>query len=274
MLRFVLPLFPQAALDLAPVAMVLGVVGILYGALLAFGQTDLKRFVAYTSVSHMGFVLLGTFTGSRLALQGVVMQMICHGISTSALFALVGALQERTHTRDMRRMGGLWSVMPRFGGVALLFALAGMGLPGLGNFIGEFLVLLGTYAVSPLLTVLAALGLVGATVYALWFIQVTFHGPNREGWSLPDLSARETLTAGALILAIVWLGIYPQPVFDTADGALRKIQQAGAVHPHPAPEGAIQADEPGEGGPSAAHAALMSRHETGTPHTEQTDGAR
>ncbi|MGH8067792.1 MAG: NADH-quinone oxidoreductase subunit M [Candidatus Entotheonellia bacterium] len=224
LLRFVVPLFPQAAVDFAPVAMALAVIGILYGALLAFAQTDLKRLVAYTSISHMGFVLLGVFAWNELALQGVVMQIVCHGISTGALFILVGALQERTHTRDLRRLGGLWSTVPRLGGVTLLFALASLGLPGLGNFVGEFLVLIGTYRVNTLMTILAALGLVTATIYALRMIQRTFHGPNAGGWQLPDGSAREMAMMAAMVAAIVWLGLYPQPVLDTAKQSLHHLQ--------------------------------------------------
>jgi NADH-quinone oxidoreductase subunit M len=224
LLRFVVPLFPQAAVSFAPVAMVLAVIGILYGALLAFAQTDLKRLVAYTSVSHMGFVLLGVFAWNELALQGVVLQIVCHGISTGALFILVGALQERTHTRDMRRLGGLWSTVPGLGGVTLLFALASLGLPGLGNFVGEFLVLIGTYRVNTLMTILAALGLVTATIYALWMIQHIFHGPNAGGWQLRDLSAREMAMMAAMIAAIVWLGLYPQPGLDTAKRSLHHLQ--------------------------------------------------
>jgi len=229
LLRFALPLFPAAASEMAPFAMTAGVVGILYGAVLAFAQTDLKRLVAYTSVSHMGFVLLAAFSGTRPALQGAVMQMLCHGVSTGALFALVGALQERTHTRDARRMGGLWSVMPVFGGFALLFSLASLGLPGLGNFVAEFLVLLGTWSTSPAHAAFAAFGLVAAAVYALWFFQVTFHGPSRHGWKLPDLSGREILTAVGLAATIVWLGVHPRPVLRTAESALPAIEWRGAV---------------------------------------------
>jgi NADH-quinone oxidoreductase subunit M len=224
-LRFLIPLFPQAAFAFAPVAMVLGIVGILYGAVLAFAQTDLKRLVAYTSISHMGFVLLGTFAWNQLALQGVVMIMLAHGISTGALFILAGALQDRMHTRDLGRMGGLWATMPRMGGAGLLFALAALGLPGLGNFVGEFLVLLGTYRVSVPLAILAALGFIVSTVYALWMIQRVFAGPNEEAWKLPDLNAREMMVVGFMIVAIVWLGLYPQPVFNTAARALESLQQ-------------------------------------------------
>jgi len=229
LLRFVVPLFPQAALAFAPVAMTLGVVGILYGALLAFAQTDLKRLVAYTSVSHMGFVLLGIFAWNELALQGAVMQIIAHGISTGALFMLVGALQERAHTRDMGRLGGLWSTAPRMGGVGLLFALASLGLPGLGNFVAEFLILLGAYQANVTLTVLATIGLIAATVYALWMVQQTFHGPNTANWKLPDFGGREMLTMVVMIAIIVWLGLYPQPVLNTVRPALDQLQHSIAA---------------------------------------------
>jgi NADH-quinone oxidoreductase subunit M len=216
MLRFVLPLFPGAAADLAPVAMTLGVAGILYGAVLAFAQTDFKRMVAYTSVSHLGFVLLGIFAGTTLAIQGAVMQMICHGLSTGALFILVGMIQQRIGTRDLRRMGGLWTDAPRMGGMAMIFAMASLGLPGLGNFIGEFLVLLGVWPVSPVLTIVATVGLVAATVYSLWMMQQAFHGPPREAWHMPDLRPREMAVLAVLVVALVGLGLYPQPVLDAS----------------------------------------------------------
>jgi len=225
LLRFVLPLFPAAALDFAPLAMALAVASILYGALLAFAQTDLKRLVAYTSVSHMGFVLLGVFVWNQLALQGVVMQIVCHAISTGALFMIVGSLQERLHTRDLSRMGGLWSTAPRMAAVTMVFALASLGLPGLGNFIGEFLVLVGTYRSSVAATVLASLGLVAASVYALWIMQRAFHGPERPGSKPADLSRRETAAMAAMIVVIVWLGLYPQPVLETARLPLEHLQQ-------------------------------------------------
>jgi NADH-quinone oxidoreductase subunit M len=237
-LRFLIPLFPKAALDFAPVAMALGVIGIIYGAVVAFGQTDLKRLVAYTSVSHMGFVLLGLFAWNQLALQGALMVMLAHGFSTGALFILVGDLQDRMHTRDMNRMGGLWTTAPRIGGVGMVFAMASLGLPGLGNFVGEFLVLLGVYQVNVTLAVLATLGFIVSTVYSLWMIQRAFFGPNQAGWKLPDATARELAIMAIMIAAIVGLGLYPQPVLDTAQRALDALQQytvsfpqaAGSVH--------------------------------------------
>jgi NADH-quinone oxidoreductase subunit M len=223
MIRFVIPLFPGAAREFAPVALALGVAGILYGAVLAFAQSDLKRLVAYTSISHLGFVLLGVFAWNELALQGALMQMLCHGVSTGALFMLVGALQERIHTRDTARMGGLWAVMPRMGGVGMLFALASLGLPGLGNFVGEFLVLLGTYQISRIAAILGAIGLVFAAIYSLAIVQRAFHGPNVEGWKPPDLSLREMSILGAMIAVIAWLGCYPQPVFETFLPVLKQL---------------------------------------------------
>jgi NADH-quinone oxidoreductase subunit M len=226
MLRFSIPLFPSASVAAAPWAMIIGVVGIIYGAALAFAQTDLKRLVAYTSVSHMGFVLLGIYSFNNLALQGVVMQMLSHGISTGALFMLVGALQERIHTRDMDRMGGLWTAVPRMGGVMLVFALASLGLPGMGNFIAEILVLIGSYRVSVPITAVASTGLVFATIYALWIIHRAFHGEQRVVWKIKDLSIREMSAMTAMIIVIVWLGLYPRPFLYTVQPAVTSVSHS------------------------------------------------
>lgn len=223
LLRFTLPLFPDAARDFAPVAMALGVLGILYGAALAFAQTDFKRLVAYSSISHLGFALLGIFAMNGLALQGAVMQLVAHGVSTGALFMLAGALQERLHTRDMRRMGGLWPVMPRWAALVLFFAVASLGLPGLANFVGEFLVLFGSYAGQPLFTILAAFGLVAAAVYALALLQRTLFGRPAGDRLLPDLS-RRAFTALLVMAAVqVWLGWYPHPVLSTTEPAMQLL---------------------------------------------------
>jgi NADH-quinone oxidoreductase subunit M len=228
LLRFAVPLFPQAAHDFAPVAMSLGVVGILYGAVLAFAQSDFKRLIAYSSIAHLGFVLLGIFAWNQHALQGAVMAMLAHGLSTGALFIVAGSLQERLHTRDMRRMGGLWSVTPKLARLTLVFAMASLGLPGLANFVGEFLVLLGTYRASMPLAVLATIGIVGAALYSLIMIQRTFHGPNTERWQVPDLSRISVATLGVMMVLNVWLGVYPQPVLNTARPALIAIQRIAA----------------------------------------------
>ncbi len=233
LLRFVIPLFPDASRDFAPAAMVLAVLGILYGAAMAFAQTDLKRLVAYSSVSHMGFVLLGIYAGNMLSLQGAVMQMLCHGVSTGALFVIVGALQERIHTRDMGVMGGLWSTLPRMGAVTLFFALASLGLPGLGNFVGEFLVLLGAYKVNYVITAIAALGFVAVVIYSLWIIQSVFQGQERTPAAqrprLHDFGFREMAVMGVMMFALVWMGLYPQPVFDIAKRPLESIRLSVAA---------------------------------------------
>jgi NADH-quinone oxidoreductase subunit M len=225
LLRFVVPLFPRAAHEFTPVALVLAVIGIIYGAVMAFSQTDLKRLVAYTSVAHLGFVLLGIFSWNSLALQGAIMTMICHGLSTGGLFILVGGLQERIHTRDLGRMGGLWAVAPRLSGTALFFALASLGLPGLGDFVGEFLVLLGSYQISVTITVVASLGVLASTFYALRMVQRAFQGPNTQAWKLPDLTPREGLMMATMILGLLWLGLYPQPVFNTFGPTLNNLQR-------------------------------------------------
>lgn len=216
LIRFVVPLFPEAAVEIAPVAMLFGVIGILYGAMLAYAQTDLKRLVAYTSVSHMGFVMLGVFAFNDLAWQGVVMQMITHGISTGALFLIAGSLYERIHTRDIERMRGFWTRMPFMATIALIFSMASLGLPGLGNFIAEFLTLVGAWQSSPVLTIFATIGLVAATAYSLRIMQKIFYGPLTATHSLPDLSIREKLMMVPLVIIIVWLGVFPQPVLDTS----------------------------------------------------------
>ncbi len=215
LIRFVIPLFPGAAHEIAPWAMLLGVIGILYGASLAFGQTDLKRLVAYTSVSHMGFVILGVFAFNQLAMQGVVMQMITHGISTGALFILAGVLYERIHTRDITAMGGFWNKAPFMGTVALVFVLASLGLPGLGNFVAEFLTLIGTWQSSPVLTIFATIGIVFATAYSLRIMQKVFLGKPTSDKAVSDLSLREKIILIPLVVSIIWLGLFPQPIFNT-----------------------------------------------------------
>ncbi len=230
LLRFVGPLFPDAAMQFAPVAMLLGAIGILYGAVLAFAQDDMKRLVAYSSVSHMGFVLLGAFAVNRLALQGAIVQMIAHGVGTGALFILVGALQQRLHTRDMRQMGGLMTQMPRFSALLMLFAIASLGLPGLGNFIGEFLVLLGSFEANRVLTVVAAVGLVTAVVYALTMVQRTLHGVPSVTARLPDLNVRETAVVTLLAIAILWIGTYPQPLFVAAATGVENLSFPLSAH--------------------------------------------
>jgi NADH-quinone oxidoreductase subunit M len=224
LLRFVLPLFPRESLSIAPWIMVLGVISILYGAIVAYGQADFKRLVAYSTISHMGFVLIGIFAWNQLALEGVVMVMIAHSISASGLFAISGSLQKRLQTKDMQKMGGLWAVLPRAGGSTLVFALAGMGLPGLGNFVGEFLILFGVFQVNITIAVLATLGFVFSTVYSLWMIQRVFHGTTQGALKLPALSPRELAVLAVMIAIIAGLGLYPQPVLNTTAPSLTNMQ--------------------------------------------------
>jgi NADH-quinone oxidoreductase subunit M len=223
LLRFVIPLFPEAAHQFAPLAMTLGAVSVLYAAMMAFAQSDLKRLIAYTSVSHMGFILLGVFSWNTFAMQGAVITMLAHGISASALFMIAGALQERLHTREMGQMGGLWPALPRLSAFALFFAMASLGLPGLGNFIGEFLVLLGAFKVNALLTSVTALALILAPVYSLVFIQKAFHGPLQNQPALSDFNRRELASMALLVLASLWLGLCPQPVLDISASALQQL---------------------------------------------------
>jgi NADH-quinone oxidoreductase subunit M len=225
MIRFLVPLFPKAALDFSSIAMGLAIAGILYGAVVAFAQTDIKRMVAYTSVSHMGFVLLGIFAWNELALEGAIMIMLAHAISTGALFILVGDLYARIHTREMGEMGGLWQTMPVMGGTALFFAVASLGLPGLGNFVGEFLVVLGTYQTNTPMAVVATLGLIVSVVYSLWMIQVAFQGPNVHRWKLPGTSLREGAILVTMAGVLIWFGVYPRTVLSTAGHAIHNLQQ-------------------------------------------------
>jgi NADH-quinone oxidoreductase subunit M len=227
LIRFVLPLFPGTSHEFAPAMMTLGVIGVLYGAFMAVAQPDLKRLVAYTSVSHMGFVLIGIFAGNQTALTGAFIQMISHGISTGALFILAGALQERMHTREIARMGGLWETMPAFSGAGLFFVMASVGLPGLGDFVGEFLVLLGAYQANIGITAVAALGIIAATLYGLKISGQVFQGPNRHHWRLPDLFPREWVIVGSMMASLLWLGLYPRSfihIFQTAsESPVQKI---------------------------------------------------
>ena len=225
MIRFALPLFPEASMDFAPIAMSLGLVGIFYGALLSFAQTDIKRLIAYSSVSHMGFVLIGIYSGSQLALQGAVVLMIAHGLSAAALFILSGQLYERLHTRDMREMGGLWSRLPWLPALSLFFAAASLGLPGTGNFIGEFVVLFGSFADSPWIVVTATFGLVLSSVYSLAMIHRAYFGPAKAEGVLNGLDAREVSMVLVLALLLVLLGVCPQQVFDTSHATMYGVHQ-------------------------------------------------
>ncbi|MFV0889767.1 NADH-quinone oxidoreductase subunit M [Metapseudomonas otitidis] len=225
LMRFALPLFPNASAEFAPIAHWLGVFAIVYGALLSFAQTDIKRLVAFSSVSHMGFVLIAIYSGSQIALQGAVVQMMAHGLSAAALFILCGQLYERLHTRDMRQMGGIWSRMPYLPAISLFFAAAALGLPGTGNFVGEFLILLGSFEKAMWVTIIAATGLVFGSVYSLIMIHRAHFGAAKSDAPLQGLKPRELIMVLGLAVLLILLGVYPQPVLDTSAASMHGVHQ-------------------------------------------------
>ncbi|MGC8100598.1 NADH-quinone oxidoreductase subunit M [Metapseudomonas otitidis] len=225
LMRFALPLFPNASAEFAPIAHWLGVFAIVYGALLSFAQTDIKRLVAFSSVSHMGFVLIAIYSGSQIALQGAVVQMMAHGLSAAALFILCGQLYERLHTRDMRQMGGIWSRMPYLPAISLFFAAAALGLPGTGNFVGEFLILLGSFEKAMWVTIIAATGLVFGSVYSLIMIHRAHFGAAKSDAPLQGLKPRELIMVLGLAVLLIILGVYPQPVLDTSAASMHGVHQ-------------------------------------------------
>jgi NADH-quinone oxidoreductase subunit M len=213
--RFGLYLFPKAVVDLAPFFLTLGVIGIIYGAIVATVQRDLKRLVAYSSVAHLGFIVLGTFGLSRQGIEGGVLQMVNHGLSTGALFLLVGMLYERRHTRQISELGGIQKAAPVFAGVFTVVMLSSIGLPGLNGFVGEFLVLIGTFVTHRWWAVVATAGVILAAVYMLWAYQRVFQGkPEGANSSFPEMTWRERLIMAPLLAFIVFLGVYPKPVLD------------------------------------------------------------
>lgn len=240
LIRFVLPLFPEASQQFAPIAMTLGSIGIFYGAWLAFMQTDMKRLLAYTSISHMGFVVLAIYAGTLLSLQGLMIQMLAHGLSSAALFIMAGQLYERLHTRDITLMGGMWGQFRYYAPLLMFFCAALLGIPGTGNFIGEFMILLGTFAQYPVYVVIATFSLVLAGLYSLLLIYRALFGANNTkelalhetiSHGLPkrplkDLGKREISLLLTLAAGLVWLGLYPQPILDTSSQAMQWINNA------------------------------------------------
>jgi NADH-quinone oxidoreductase subunit M len=226
-LRYAVSFFPRVAKEFAPWIVALALIGIIYGALVAMMQRDLKRLVAYSSVSHLGFVILGIFAFSVTSMNGASLQMIAHGISTGGLFLLVGMLYERRHTRMIEDFGGLASITPVFAGIFLFVALSSLGLPGLNGFPGEFLVLIGTFSVHRLWAVIAAVGVILAAVYLLWAYQRVMWGPmvNEENQRVLDLDAREKLLLTPVIAMILLIGIYPRPFLDRMEPSLRTVVQ-------------------------------------------------
>ncbi len=225
LLRFCLPLFPGASVDFAPWICALAVVGIIYGALVAMVQPDVKKLVAYSSVSHLGFVVLGIFAFNIQGLEGATLQMINHGISTGALFLLVGMIYDRRHTRMIRDFGGLAHVMPRFSFFFMVITLSSIGLPGLNGFVGEFLILQGTFLESGLLAALAATGIILSAVYMLWMYQRVFLGRvvHNENRGLRDLGWRETAILVPLLIVSLWIGLYSTTFLRPMDASVARV---------------------------------------------------
>ena len=241
-LRFNLGFFPGASVAAAPWIGVLAVIGIIYGAMVSYAQKDVKKLVAYSSVSHLGFVMLGLFALNTQGVQGGILQMVNHGISTGALFLLVGMIYERRHTRELDQFGGLWKIMPVYGVLTLIVALSSMGLPGLNGFVGEFTILLGAWGAgtadgslgSYWYAGLAAIGVILAAVYILYMFQKMFLGPvtHEENRNLKDINWREIAVLVPLLVLVFWIGLYPQPFFDLMGPSVDKLVagiQAAAV---------------------------------------------
>ena len=228
LLRFCLPLFPQAAITFAPYISVLAIIGIIYGALVAMVQTDMKKLVAYSSVAHLGFVVLGIFAMNQISIQGAVIQMINHGLSTGALFFLVGVIYERTHTREISYYGGIAKIVPVYATALLIASLSSVALPGLNGFVGEFLILLGSFKSTVLnswwYTVFAASGVIFAAVYLLWMYQRVIFGEikNEKLRTLTDMNKRELLVFVSLLIFIVWIGIYPSTFLKVSERSTQK----------------------------------------------------
>ena len=222
-IRFAIPLFPEAALAAAPYIIALAVIGIIYGAMVAMMQDDLKKLVAYSSVSHLGFVMLGLFVFNLQGVQGAVYQMLNHGLSTGALFLIVGMIYDRRHTRMIADFGGLWKQVPVLSAIFLLVTLSSIGLPGLNGFVGEFLILLGAFQASPAWASLAATGVVLGAMYMLWMFRRVVYGPlaRAENRTLRDMSAREIAMMAPLVALIVFMGVYPQPFLSRMKGSAR-----------------------------------------------------
>ena len=231
-LRFAMPLFPSAVAAATPFMLGLAVVGIVYGAMVAMVQPDLKKLVAYSSVSHLGFVMLGLFAVNTTGIQGAIYQMLNHGLSTGALFLLVGMIYERRHTRQIADFGGLWKPIPRYAAVFLVVMFSSVGLPGLNGFIGEFLILLGAFGASRLATVFAASGLVLGAVYMLWMFQRVVFGPVRhaENATLEDLRPREVAVLVPVVAMIVIMGVFPTPFLRVMEPSVQKLVERMEKH--------------------------------------------
>ncbi|MBF0491274.1 MAG: NADH-quinone oxidoreductase subunit M [Deltaproteobacteria bacterium] len=223
--RFAMPLFPQALHQAQPLLITLSVIGIVYGALVSMVQPDIKKLIAYSSVSHLGFVMLGLLSLTTQGVQGAVYQMLNHGISTGALFLLVGMIYDRRHTRLVSEYGGIAKVMPLYSIFFLIVTFSSIGLPGTNGFVGEFLILLGSFQTQPWAATIAASGVILAAVYMLWMVQRVFFGPlkNPKNEGLKDLGLRETAILLPLIVLIFWMGVYPKPIFQKMEVSVNQF---------------------------------------------------
>lgn len=223
--RLVLPLFPDASQRYAPVLLTLSVIGIIYGALVSWVQPDMKKLVAYSSVSHLGFCVLGIFALNQASIEGSILQMVNHGISTGALFLLVGVVYERRHTRLLADYGGLATAMPVYATLFVITVLSSVGLPGLNGFVGEFLILSGTFKTYPVYAVIAATGVILAAIYLLWLIQKVFYGPvtNEENTKVRDIGWNEIAAMVPLVIMMVWIGVHPNTFLSRMSPSVNEL---------------------------------------------------
>jgi len=241
-LRFLLPLFPQATLQFAPLLSALAIIGIIYGGIVSWAQPDVKRLVAMSSVSHLGLVTLGAFVMTVPAMQGSLLQMVNHGISTGGLFLIVGVLYDRTHSRLLGDYGGVAALMPRLAPLALIVVLSSLALPGTNGFVGEFLILLGTFRANPVYAALASSGVILSAVYLLWMYQRVMQGPVavKERARMTDLTRREQWLFIPLIALIFWIGVYPSPLLRRSEASVRALIESVTKPEARSPEPVIQ----------------------------------
>jgi len=251
LLRFVLPYFPHSSMRFAPLMIALSVMGIIYGALVAWVQPDMKKLVAYSSVSHLGFCVLGIFAMNQTAIEGSILQMVNHGLSTGALFLLVGVIYERRHTRMLADYGGIARTMPLYATLFIISALSSVGLPGLNGFVGEFLILAGSFQSNPRAAIIAATGVILAAIYLLWLVQRIFFGPItvEENRSIPEIALNEVAAMVPLIVLMVWIGLYPNTFLRKMEPSVKLLLTAVNA---PQAKSLLAASDPDEGRPSPA----------------------